>query len=147
MFIILRSQELLLEKELQLALYQQELLQVSSACFVCSITFYGVNHCSRNCVLPIANAMNSWLDAFIWQIFHEVASFVVTVYVTRYISREYCWIRAKDASFVSGDVTCCRCHWWKMRYLTKQKLPLLFSPLLCLLFCILRNGYHNRNSS
>ena len=65
-FNILHFQELLLTQELQLALYQQELLQVSSACFVCSITFYCVNHCSRNCVLTIANAMKSFFAALDW---------------------------------------------------------------------------------
>ena len=63
---ILHSQELLLQQKLQLALYQQELLQVSSACFVCSITSYCENHGSKNCVLPIGNAIKSWFAAFDW---------------------------------------------------------------------------------
>ena len=92
MFIILHFQELLLQKELQLALYQQELLQVCSACFVCSFTFYCMNQFSWNCLLPTARATNSSLAAFHWHIFIEVSSFVVAVHLKRYISWEYCWI-------------------------------------------------------
>ena len=46
MFIILHFQEPLLQKELQLALYQQELLKVCSTGFVRSFTFYRMNHFS-----------------------------------------------------------------------------------------------------
>ena len=42
-FIFLHFQELLLQQKLQLALYQQELLRVSSACFVRSLTSCCVN--------------------------------------------------------------------------------------------------------
>ena len=89
-------------------------------CFVCSFTFYCMNQFSWNCLLPNARATNSSLAAFRWHIFIEVSSFVVAVYLTRYISREYCWIRAKNASFVADVVTFCRCHWCKKRNLTIQ---------------------------
>ena len=147
MFIFLHFQELLTQQELQLALYQQDLLQVCSACFVRSFTFHCMNHFSRKCFLPTARAKDSSLAPFYRHIFIEVSSFVVAVYLTRFIFREYCWIRAKDASFVADVVTYCRCRWSKKRYLTIQKLHLLFSPLLYSIFCIFRNCYWHRNSS
>ena len=146
-FIILHFQELLTQQELQLALYQQELLQVCSTCFVCIFTFYCMNQFSWNCLLPTARAENSSLAPFYWNIVIELSSYVVAVYSTRQISPEYRWIRAKDASFVSDFVTFCRCHWCKIRYLNIQKLHLLFSPLLYLIFCFLSSCYWQRNSS
>ena len=36
---------------------------------------------------------------------------VICRHIKREISLECRWVRAEDASFVSGVVVCCRCHW------------------------------------